>query len=114
MVGRIARDFVKSLVIGIGVSAALAAVLWLAGCLFGGFNMSVGWVTARSGLLIAGAFGLFVLAGSNLFKRGGSELEHKDEWKKHFSAVSYKTVLGIICVLLLGAGSLLDYFLYYV
>lgn len=113
MTGKFCRDILKSLGIGLGAGAALAVVLWLAGTVFGGFSMNSGLGTARAGMLIAGALGLFVLAGSNLFKRGGMELEHKDQWKRFFEVVSYKAVLGIVSAVFLGLGSLLDYFLFY-
>ena len=114
MAGKAVRDIVKSAGIGVLAGAALTALLWLGGTLFGRMNVYAGLQTARAGMLIAGALGLFVLAGSNLFKRGGRQLEHKDQWKKHFHVFSYKAVLGIVSALFLGIGSLLDYFLYYV
>lgn len=114
MAVKVVRDLVKSAGIGAVAGAALAAALWLTGTLFGRINVYAGLQTARAGMLILGALGLFVLAGSNLFKRGGRQLEHKEQWKKHFQVFSYKAVLGIVSALFLVIGSLLDYFLYYV
>ena len=109
------KDIGKSILIGVVISVVIAAVLWIVGFLAGGFAVRQGAAMARSGLLIVGALGLFVLAGANLFKQGktfGLE-DHKEEWKKHFSVIGFKVVLGVASVAVLCIAGIFDYFLYY-
>lgn len=113
MVRKIVRDSVKTIALGITAGAGLFVILWLTGTLAAGWDMASGLETARAGMFIGGALGLFVLAGSNLFFRQKQEWKHKDAWKKIYSVFSYKVVLGIASLVVLIMASALDYVLYY-
>lgn len=114
MVWKIIRDTAKAIALGILVGVLLFAVLWTGGTLAGGFRIRSGLETARAGMFIGGALGLFILAGSNLFYRKRQEWKHKDAWKKMYSVISYKTVIGVVSIVVLVMASFLDYMLYYV
>lgn len=113
MIQKIVRDSIKTIGLGLAIGAGLFVILWIIGTLAGGWDVTAGLETARVGMFIGGALGLFVLAGSNLFFRYKQEWKHKDDWKKIYSVFSYKVVLGIASLVVLVMASALDYAMYY-
>ena len=93
------RDGGKALVIGLLFSAALGAVLFLAGFLIKGMA----------------ALAMFVIAGMLLVKgKNPEKFSKKSGWKEHFRIMGYKSVLGIICIAVLLAASAADYLLLHI
>lgn len=113
MIQKIVRDSVKTILLGVTISAVLFVLLWLIGTLTSGWDVTAGFETARAGMFIAGALGLFMLAGSNLFFGQMHEWKHKEAWEKMYSVFSYKAVLGIASLVVLIIASTLDYVMYY-
>ncbi len=113
MIRKIVKDSIKTIGLGVAISVGLFVMLCAIGSLSGGFRIAAGLETARAGMFIAGALGLFVLAGSNLFFRQKQEWKHKDAWKKMYAVFSYKVVLGMISAVVLLLASALEYVMYY-
>lgn len=113
MFWKIIRDLTKAVTLGLGIGLLLFAVLWTGGTLAGGMSVLAGFQTARAGMFIGGALGLFVLAGSNLVYRKKQEWRYKDAWKNMYSVFSYKAVIAVVSVIILLLASGLDYVLYY-
>ena len=103
------RDGGKALVIGLLFSAALGAVLFLAGFLIKGMAVASGLEVMKDGLLLVAALAMFVIAGMLLVKgKNPEKFSKKSGWKEHFRIMGYKSVLGIICIAVLLAASAAD------
>lgn len=115
MTKRYVTDLLKALKLSAAVSVGGLILLWTGGFMFSGFTVRIGFMTARSGLLILGALLLLVFAAANLFRQGKLlELNnYQAEWEKRFSVFQVKTVLFIVSVVVLIVASIIDYFLYY-
>lgn len=113
MLSKIGKDIAKAALTGLLSGLLIMTILLLSGTLFQGLEIRNGWQTARSGLLILGALGLFLVAGSNLIRHGKTELKEKSQWKKHFQVLNYKWVMAIAAMMILGIASAVDYYLYY-
>ncbi len=104
------RDGAKAFVIGLIFSAALGAVLFLAGFFIRGLAVASGLEVMKDGLLLVAALALFTIAGMLLVKgKNPEKFSKKNGWRKHFRVMGYKSVLGIICAAVLLAASAADY-----
>ncbi|GHV25935.1 hypothetical protein FACS18948_0470 [Clostridia bacterium] len=100
-------DAAKMTLISAAGSSALGGLIFLVGFLQGG--AANGLEAAKNGLLLTGAAGLFLLAGSIMAKGKGSEqFTQKESWRKHFKIIGYKTALGILCAVLICVSAGVD------
>lgn len=109
----IVHDALLSLAAGAALAGALAVVLFLIGLLAGGFDSRSALVTVRGGLLVAGALELFVVAGLLLRNKDSRKIRDYSQWTKHFQTFGLLPVLLMSSVMVLTAGSLVDYYLYF-
>ncbi len=108
-VTRLFIDFVKAVMLGSVISALLSGMLFLGGFLAGGFSGKNGLEAGKDGLLLVASLGIFLLAGMLISKgKKPEQFTELNGLRKHFNIIGYKTVLGIICAMLIVAASLLD------
>lgn len=102
-------DLIKAIIIGLAVSAAMGLLLFLGGFLFGSFQVENGLEVGKDGLLVLASLGMFLLAGMLLSKgKKPEQFVEIESWRKHFRIIGYKTVMGVLCLDLLGAASFFD------
>ncbi len=102
-------DLAKSIILGSIISSLLGGILFLGGFLVRGLSVKDGLEAGKDGLLLVASLGIFFLAG--IFLSKGKKPEKFNEvssLRKYFKIIGYKTVLGIICAMLIAAASLLD------
>lgn len=109
----IVHDTAITLIAGVLLAAGLAVVLFLAGLLIRGFDLRSAFVIVRGGLLVCGALELFVCAGLLLLNKDSRKVRDYGLWRKHFQAFGLLPVLMLTSVLILSAGSIVDYYLYF-
>ena len=97
----------------VAMAAGLAVVLLLVGLLIRGFDLRSALVIVRGGLLVCGALELFVCAGLLLLNKDSRKVRDYGLWRKHFQAFGLLPVLMLTSVLVLSAGSIVDYYLYF-
>lgn len=105
----IVRDIVKAFLAGTCLALILTLVLFGIGMLAGNHGISSGLETAKDGVLILAAAGMFIIAGMLLIK--GKKLEKTasgNGWKKHFHIMGYKGVIGTICAAFLIIAEIVD------
>lgn len=106
----ILRDFAKAFLMGAVAGLAAALLFFLIGLALGGLQN--GLEAAKDGLLAIGALGLFVLAGMLLVKgKKPEQFDLNDGWRKHFKIIGMKSVMGMICVVILLIAAVADYVL---
>ncbi|SHK73371.1 hypothetical protein SAMN02745136_03209 [Anaerocolumna jejuensis DSM 15929] len=102
-------DFIKAIILGLVISAAVGGVLFLAGFLAGGFHGDKGLEVGKDGLLLIASLGMFLLAGMLLSKgKKPEQFTEMDSWRKHFRIIGYKTAIGIVCAAFLTVASVMD------
>ena len=111
--GNIVHDALISLLLGLVVAAGFAVVLFLIGLLAGSFDPRSALVIVRGGLLVVGAAELFVSAGLMIANKGSGKVRDYSQWTRHFRVFGLLPVLLISSVMVLSAGSLVDYYLYF-
>lgn len=109
----IVHDAFLSLMAGIVLAGGLSLLMFLVGLLAHGFDPLGALVTVRGGLLIAGSLELFVFAGLLLFNKDSRKVRDYGQWARHFQSFGLIPVLVITSVVVLTAGSLVDYYLYF-
>ena len=109
----IVHDALISLLFGAAVIAGLSVVLFVIGLLAGGFDFRAALVLVRGGLLITGAAELFVSAGLMLANKGSGKVRDYSQWTRHFQVFGLLPVLLLTSVMVLTAGSFVDYYLYF-
>ena len=102
------KDAGKALLIGLGVAAAVFAVLFVVGFCAHGFAPLAGLDLARRGLFLIGALALLVSAGALLMPEKAASVWEKEGWNARFSRLGLFGVLFCAAVVILAAGSLLD------
>lgn len=109
-VQQVLYDLLKGFLFGAAAGIIVALVLFLAGFFIGGMSLAAGLETAKNGLLLIGALGLFILAGMILVKGKKPErFSAGNGWRRHFKAVGIKSVIGAVCVAILIIASVADY-----
>lgn len=107
------HDALISLLFGLFLACGLTLVLLLAGLLLNGFDFRSALVVVRGGLFIAGAAELLICAGLILSKKNSGNVRNYGQWKRHFQIFGLIPVLILSCVIVLTAGSFVDYYLYF-
>lgn len=107
------HDTAMAAAAGLVLAGGLSLVLLLAGLVFNGFDFRGALVVVRGGLLVVGAFDLFVCAGLLLRNRDNGKLRDNKTWNRYFKVFGLFPVLILTAVVLLTAASLLDYYLYF-
>lgn len=112
MMKNVFRDLLKAFAIGAGSAAIGFTVLFVGGLLFGQSGVDSGLETAKNGLLLIGALGLFIVAGM-IMARGKNQKKFadKDGWRRHFAVVGPETVIGFFSAAFLVLASVADWLL---
>ena len=109
---KVFRDLLKAFAIGAGVAAAAFVVLFLGGLLFGANGAASGLETAKNGLLLVGALGLFIVAGMIMTRgKDPKKFADKEGWRRHFAVVGPETVFGFFSAAFIILASIADYLL---
>jgi len=109
----IVHDCLISLAAGAMLAIGLFLLLFVVGLLAGGFDIRSALVTVRGGLLICGAAELFVSAGLLLLNKDSKKVRDYSQWTRHFQMFGILPVLLTTSVMVLCAGSIVDYYLYF-
>lgn len=104
-------DLGKALLIGFAAAAAAALLFFMIGLAVGKGNSSIGLETTKDGLLLIASLCLFLLAGLILAKGKKPEKPAADGWRRHFSLVGLKTVIGLTALAFLLTASGADFLL---
>ena len=107
------HDALISLLIGLVLAAGAALILFLFGLLLNGFDARSALVVVRGGLFIAGAAELLVSAGVILTNKDSKKVRNYGQWKRRFQVFGLIPVLLLSSVVVLTAGSIVDYYLYF-
>lgn len=107
------HDVLISLLFGLVLSVGLSLILLLAGLLFNGFDLRSALVVVRGGLFVAGAAELLICAGVILTNKDSKKVRSYGQWKRRFQVFGLIPVLLVSCVVVLTAGSFVDYYLYF-
>lgn len=109
---KLMKDLLRAFVLGAAVSAGLGVIFFLCGFFSGRFQMAQALETSKNGLLLVAALGIFLVAGMLLVKgKSPEKFREREAWKKQFQILGYKSVIGMICIVVLAAASCLDYIL---
>ena len=106
------RDFVRALLTGAVAAGVLLVLFFVVGIVGNMFRLRAALVFVRGGLLVAGAFALFILAGVMLKKDGGKSIRNRGRWKASFRIFGLAPVLLVVAVVILAVGAAVDYWLY--
>lgn len=102
-------DLAKAAILGLGISAAVGLVLFLAGFLTRGFHVETGLEEGKDGLLLIASLGMLLLAGMLLSKgKKPEQFTEIESWRKHFNIIGYKTVICVVCLAFLVIASVFD------
>lgn len=107
------HDVLVSLVFGLILAVGLAVILLPVGLLFNGFDFRSALVVVRGGLFIAGAAEMLICAGVILMYKDSKRVRNYGQWRRHFQAFGLIPVLLLSSVVVLFAGSFVDYYLYF-
>lgn len=107
------HDVLISLLFGLLLACGLALILLLAGLLLNGFDFRSALVVVRGGLFIAGAAELLISAGVILTNKDSRKVRNYGQWKRRFQVFGLIPVLLLSAVVVLTAGSIVDYYLYF-
>lgn len=106
---RLFSDIVKAAILGLGISAIVGLVLFLAGFLTRGFQVETGLEVGKDGLLLIASLGMLLLAGMLLAKgKKPEQFTEMESWRKHFKIIGYKTVICVVCFAFLMIASVFD------
>lgn len=104
------KDLVKALLIGIIAGGAVTLVFFLAGLAFGGSGSASGIETSKNVLFLCTAVLMFILAGMLLIKGKKPEKSYEESgWRRHFSVIGPKSVLGAIAAAFAIWAIVMDY-----
>lgn len=78
------HDLATAILVGLIVTCWLCALLVSAGLVLNDCQLRGGLMLARSGMLIAGSFGLFFCAGLLLRPRSSIQIRENPQWKQRF------------------------------
>jgi len=106
------KDAGKALLIGLGVAAAVFAVLFAAGFCLHGFAPLAGLDLARRGLFIVGALALLLSAGALLLPEKAASVREKEGWNTRFAQLGLFGAFFCAAVVILAVGALLDALLF--
>ena len=107
------HDALISLLIGLVLAAGAALIFFLFGLLLNGFDVRSALVVVRGGLFMAGAAELLVSAGVILTNKDSNKVRNYGQWKRRFQVFGLIPVLLLSSVVVLTAGSIVDYYLYF-
>ncbi len=106
----LAKDSVKSFLIGLISAAAIGCVLFLGGLAFKKGQVTWGLEVAKDGLFLIVAIELIVIVGMLISKGKKQETMNDTEgWRRHFAVFGMKMVLSVVCIGFILVASLADY-----
>lgn len=104
------KDLIKALIIGAAAGGAVTLIFFLGGMAFGGSGAASGIETSKNVLFLCTAILLFILAGMILIKGKKPEKSYeKSGWRRHFSIIGPKIVIGMIAIAFAVWAVIMDY-----
>lgn len=109
---KLMKDLMRAFLFGVGTAGGLGMLFFLGGFLGGGFQILQALEAAKNGLLLVAAIGIFLIAGMLLVKgKSPEKFSQKESWRKNFQILGYKSVIGMVCAVVIAAAACLDYIL---
>lgn len=109
---KLVKDLLRAFGLGAVIAGGLGVIFFLGGFLSGGFQFAGALEAVKDGLLLVAALGIFLVAGMLLVKgKSPEKFGQKELWKKQFQILGYKSVIGMICAVVIAAAAVVDYIL---
>lgn len=103
------KDIIKTLLIALGISSAIAIVFGIIGLCIKGGKFSEALRVSQQGLFIIGSFALIIVAALFIKRDGRRALSDKAGWRRQFKVINFSMVILIVGVFILFVGGVLDY-----